>query len=58
MGLSRDAISRCGRGSENRKSETGNRPAFTLIELLVVMAIVGLLVALLQPALKHSRLAS
>jgi prepilin-type N-terminal cleavage/methylation domain-containing protein len=28
-------------------------PGFTLIELLVVIAIIGVLIALLLPALKH-----
>lgn len=31
------------------------RPAFTLVELLVVIAIIGALVALLLPAVQHSR---
>ena len=35
----------------NRKSEIGNLRAFTLIELLVVIAIIGILAAMLMPAL-------
>ena len=35
----------------NRKSKIGNLRAFTLVELLVVIAIIGILAAMLFPAL-------